>query len=123
MVPVTTEAPARLAPTTAHKLNGTGDTLQIYEGNPTFWLPFTHNGTATTKLSDSFRIVTVEGTVHWQTCDEQTCGLPQRQQFTFDLPAAPAVAPDIGAVPPTGVSPMNGNTHFRALQQRRESGK
>ena len=62
----------------------------------------------------------VEGSVRWQACNEETCGLPQRQRFAFQIPAAPAVAPDMGPVPSPGVPQMNGDSHFRTMQQRHE---
>jgi hypothetical protein len=80
--------PAVLPPTTPHTLTGTGETLQIFEGDVLFRVPLTHMGRSLTRLDDGSFVQRVEGTVRWQSCDDDVCHLPRTERFTVDIPAA-----------------------------------
>ncbi len=80
--------PAILPPTTAHTLAGTGETLQIFEGDVLIRVPLTHMGRSLTRLDDGSLVQRVNGTVRWQSCDEDVCHLPRTERFSIDIPAA-----------------------------------
>jgi hypothetical protein len=68
---------------------------------------------------DGVRTVTVSGTVCWQACDENECGLPASQDFSFQVEAGFPVLPDMG--PGEGRVPaMNGAAHFKKMVDRRK---
>jgi len=79
LIVLRTVAPA----TTPHQLS-TGETLQVYEGDVTLRVRFCHNGsTMRSPGADELRIA---GRVHYQSCDDQSCGLPQSEPFEFTIP-------------------------------------
>jgi hypothetical protein len=104
-------------------LSGTGDTLNVYDGNVTLRQPITQNGAAGEKI-DGQRMITVNGEVRWQACDDARCGLPQRQRFELQIPAGRITLPDIGPAAAKGrAEPMNGAKHMaRMIERRRDSG-
>ena len=105
-------------PTSPLTLSGTGDTLQVYEGDVVLRLPVAQNATAI-KKEDGKRWVTVSGRMVWQSCDEHECGLPESQPFSFRVETLPAVYADMG--PTEGKVPaMNGAAHFARMQQRNQ---
>jgi hypothetical protein len=108
-----------LAPATSPlTLAGSGDTLQVYEGDVVLRLPVAQNARAMEKV-DGVRTVTVSGTVCWQACDENECGLPASQDFSFQVEAGFPVLPDMG--PGEGRVPaMNGAAHFKKMVDRRK---
>lgn len=92
-------------------------TLEVYEGDVVIRLPVAQNGRAIEKDDDG-RWVSISGSVRWQACDTETCGLPQEQRFSFRVPAAFTVMADMG--PGEGRVPsMNGAAHFQELTARR----
>ena len=101
-------------------LSGTGDTLDVYEGDVTLRLPITHNGTLGTKV-DGQRLISISGEVRWQACDEHACGLPQWQRFEVEIPAGRMWLGDIGRNPTgDGTEPTSGAKHFARMVQRRQ---
>jgi hypothetical protein len=110
-----------LAPVTSPlTLAGSGDTLQVYEGDVVLRLPVAQNARAMEKV-DGVRTVTVSGTVRWQACDENECGLPASQDFSFQVEAGFPVLSDMG--PGEGRVPaMNGAAHFKKMIDRRKQG-
>jgi len=104
-------------PTFPLTLSGTGDTLQVYDGDVVLRLPVTQNSRNTTK-TDEGRFVTVSGRVRWQACDEAECFLPRSQEFSFTVEATFPVLADMG--PGEGRVPaMNGARHFQKMIDRR----
>ncbi len=100
-------------------LAGTGETLQVYDGDVTLRLPVTQNGTAGEKI-DGRRMITIGGEVRWQVCDETACGLPQRQHFEIQIASGRITLPDIGPAAAAGRAvPMNGADHFARMTERR----
>jgi hypothetical protein len=80
--------PAVPPPTKPHTLAGTGETLQIFEGDVLIRVPLTHLGRSLTRLDDGSFVQRVTGTVRWQSCDDDVCHLPRRERFIIDIPAA-----------------------------------
>ncbi|MEM9607182.1 MAG: protein-disulfide reductase DsbD domain-containing protein [Actinomycetota bacterium] len=79
--------PARLPPTSPHTL-GTGETLQIFDGDVTVRVPMTHLGRALVPADDGRTVVRLTGTVRWQSCDDEACHLPRNESFSIEVPAA-----------------------------------
>lgn len=102
--------------TTPMTLTGEGHTLQVYEGNVVLRLPIAQNGRAIEKDEDG-RWVSIVGKVQWQACDDEKCGTPEEQSFSFRVPAAFTVMADMG--PGEGRVPsMNGAEHFKKMTER-----
>ena len=99
-------------------LTGDGHTLEVYEGDVAIRLPVAQNGRAIEKDDDG-RWVSISGNVRWQACDTEACGLPQEQRFSFRVPAAFMVLPDMGSGEGR-VPSMNGAVHFQELTARRK---
>jgi hypothetical protein len=101
-------------------LTGSGDTLQVYEGDVVLRLPVTQNARAMHKDDDG-RYVTISGRVHWQACDDAECFLPDSLPFSFRIEAGFPVLGDMG--PGEGRVPaMNGAAHFQRMIDRRTDG-
>ncbi|MEL7206898.1 MAG: protein-disulfide reductase DsbD domain-containing protein [Actinomycetota bacterium] len=104
-------------PTSPLTLSGTGQTLQVYEGDVVLRLPVTQNARAMHKDDDG-RYVTISGRLRWQACNEVECFLPASLPFSFRVEAAFPVLGDLG--PGEGRVPaMNGAAHFQKMIDRR----
>ena len=108
-----------VVPPTTELVLPTGESLQVFEGGAggvlRYYAPFTVAGGMT--VSGDAPGVTISGTVHWQSCDDQACGLPQQQRFSFELELAPMVVP---ARKP-GEGQMDFARHFARMSERREA--
>jgi hypothetical protein len=105
-------------PTSPLTLAGTGETLQVYDGDVVLRLPVAQNSRAMEKV-DGKRYVTVSGKVRWQACDDEQCGLPQSTSFSFRVETSFTVLSDMG--PSEGRVPaMNGAAHFQKMIDRRK---
>lgn len=106
-------------PTAPLTLSGSGDTLQVYEGDVVLRLPVAQNARHMQKDDDG-RFVTISGQVRWQACDDVECFLPESMPFSFRVEAGFPVLGDMG--PGVGRVPaMNGSQHFQRLIDRRAS--
>lgn len=104
-------------PTTPLTLSGSGQTLQVYEGDVVLRLPVAQNARAMVKGDDG-RYVTISGQVRWQACNDVECLLPASLPFSFRVEAGFPVLGDMG--PGEGRVPaMNGASHFKKLIDRR----
>lgn len=104
-------------PTSPLTLAGSGETLQVYEGDVVLRLPVTQNARKMQKDDDG-RFVTISGRVRWQACDDTECFLPESMPFSFRVEAGFPVLGDMG--PGVGRVPaMNGAQHFQRLIDRR----
>jgi len=104
-------------PTAPLTLSGSGETLQVYEGDVVLRLPVTQNARHMQK-DDQGRFVTISGRVRWQACDDTECFLPESMPFSFRVEAGFPVLGDMG--PGVGRVPaMNGAQHFQRLIDRR----
>ncbi|WP_419865493.1 protein-disulfide reductase DsbD domain-containing protein [Candidatus Poriferisodalis sp.] len=104
-------------PTSPLTLTGSGETLQVYEGDVVLRLPVAQNARKMQK-DDEGRFVTISGRVRWQACDDAECFLPQSMPFSFRMEAGFPVLGDMG--PGVGRVPaMNGAQHFQRLIDRR----
>ena len=104
-------------PTSPLTLSGSGETLQVYEGDVVLRLPVAQNARNMQKDDDG-RFVTISGQVRWQACDDVECFLPESMPFSFRIEAGFPVLGDIG--PGVGRVPaMNGAQHFQRLIDRR----
>lgn len=105
-------------PTSKLTLAGSGETLEVYEGDVVLRLPIAQNARAMQK-ADGKRYVDISGKVRWQACDDVECGLPKSQSFDFRVEAGFAILPDMG--PGEGRVPaMNGAAHFKKMVDRRK---
>lgn len=101
-------------------LSATGETLEVYEGDVVLRRPVTQNGRAGEKIGAG-RLITITGEVRWQACDDQQCGLPQRQRFEVQIPAGRITLPDIGPAAAKGrAKSMNGAAHMKRMVERRQ---
>ncbi len=107
-------------PTSTLTLSGSGQTLEVYDGDVALRLPVTQNARAMQKDGDG-RFVMISGRVRWQACDDVECFLPESLPFSFRVEAGFPVLGDMG--PGVGRVPaMNGAAHFqRMIDRRREA--
>lgn len=108
--------PTQYPPSRTHTLAGTGEVLQVFDGSRSgvvrLVVPFTH----TLLSKKGGETVRLRGTVRWQSCDDQSCSLPQQRAFEFSIPAAPTNIPHYREVLP---GQMDFNEHFAVLNSRR----
>lgn len=105
-------------PTTPLTLAGSGDTLQVYDGDVVLRLPVTQNARHMQKDDDG-RFVIISGRVRWQACDQTECFLPDSVPFSFRVEAGFPMLGDMG--PGEGRVPaMNGAAHFQKMIERRK---
>jgi hypothetical protein len=98
-------------------LAGSGDTLEVYDGDVVLRQPVAQNARAMEKV-DGKRYVNVSGRVRWQACNDVECGLAQSTRFSFRVEAGFPVLADMG--PGEGRVPaMNGAAHFQKMKDRR----
>ena len=103
-------------PTEPLTLSGSGQTLQVYQGDVVLRLPVAQNARHMQK-DDQGRFVTISGRVRWQACDDVECFLPESMPFSFRVEAGFPVLGDMG--PGVGRVPaMNGARHFQRLIDR-----
>ena len=111
--------PPLAPPTSTLTLSGSGETLQVYEGDVVLRLPIAQNARAMHK-DDEGRHVTISGRVRWQACNDVECLLPESQPFSFRVEAGFPVLGDMG--PGEGRVPaMNGAAHFQKMIDRRRA--
>ena len=104
-------------PTSALTLSGSGETLQVYDGDVVLRLPVAQNARAMHKDDDG-RYVMISGRVRWQACTDVECFLPESSPFSFRVEAGFPVLGDMG--PGEGRVPaMNGAAHFQKMIDRR----
>jgi hypothetical protein len=109
---------ALLAPPASElTLSGSGDTLQVYDGDVVLRLPVAQNARAMQKDDDG-RYVMISGRVCWQACNDVECFLSESLPFSFRVEASFPVLGDMG--PGEGRVPaMNGVAHFQKMIDRR----
>lgn len=107
-------------PTSSLTLGGSGETVQIFDGNERgevlVRVPITHFSRSTTKLDDGTSVQPVTGTVRWQACDSDTCQLPRTESFAIDIPAQAMDRAGREARSDTG---MDFATHMHKMVTRR----
>ena len=86
---VGTETP----PTKLHTL-ATGETLQIFEGDVTLKVRFSHNGIGMRSKGDTELSLT--GRVRYQSCDDESCGFPASEPFDLTVELAPIARARLG---------------------------
>ena len=97
-------------------LRRTGETLSVHQGDVVLRRAVAQNGNGGREANGQ-RHVQITGEVRWQSCDDESCGLPQRQRFSLEVPASPMVRSDIGPGAKSAV-PMNGTKHFERMIDR-----
>ena len=81
-----TEAPI-LPPTTPLRLEGLGLELPVWSGTFDLQVPFFANGELASECRPlDAETATVEVSVRYQACDDQTCLLPRTETYSFELP-------------------------------------
>ena len=105
-----------LPATRPHTLEGTGETLQVFDGDVVVRVPITHIGRSTTTRDDGVEVQPITGTVRWQACDDHTCHLPRTETFSIEIPVGAAVSQADDMADPDG---MNVATHFVAMTARK----
>ena len=75
-----------------HTLGSSGERFNVHTGHFELRLPITVNVANIRKVPE----VTITGEVLWQTCDDDVCDLPQREQFSLTLPIEQPPAPALG---------------------------
>ena len=84
-----TAQPAHFPPTHEMTLEGTGETLHVYEGDVRIRMPLLYNGGRVPRNDDGVRTLDLTGTVRWQSCDDQTCHIPRTEPFTLTVKVEP----------------------------------
>lgn len=93
-------------PTHPMVLEGTGETLHVFEGDVRITAPLLYNGTPVKPDEHGQRTVQVTGTVRWQSCDDHTCHIPRTESFALTVPVrAPNVPGMLGADAPARETP------------------
>ena len=108
-------------PPTSSLTLATGETLNIFEnthdGNAVVVrIPIAQLSRRLTTLDDGAVVQRITGTVRWQACDDDTCGLPQTESFSVEIPAADASRSEDELSNPDG---MDVRTHFVGMVARR----
>jgi DsbC/DsbD-like thiol-disulfide interchange protein len=111
----------QLPPTHPHTLQGTGEELQIFDGDVLIRIPITHNQRSTVERDDGSRVVPISGTVRWQSCDDEICNLPATYRFELDVPAVGSNVPAVR--PKEGSTRMDFRKHFSAMKHRHDEPK
>ncbi len=78
----------RLPPTSPLTLAGTGETLQVFDGDVEIRIPIAHMTRGVTEDDAGNLVIAVTGTIRWQSCDVHTCQLPRHEPFALSIPAA-----------------------------------
>lgn len=107
-------------PTHEHVLDGTGETLQVFDGDAQgtvrLIVPFMHNGS---RVNDAGE-VTLSGTVRWQACDDVTCSVPGSHRFELRIPAGRSVLPHYPTEDrPLESGQMDSTHHLGVMRDRR----
>lgn len=76
----------QLPPTHPMVLQGTGETLHVYEGDVQIRVPMLFNGFPPEPDAQGTVAVDVTGTVRWQSCDDHTCHIPRSEPFSLTIP-------------------------------------
>lgn len=76
---------AQFPPTHPLVLEGTGETLHVYEGDVRIRVPMLYNGFPPDRDERGHRNVEVTGTVRWQSCDDHSCHIPRSEPFSLTV--------------------------------------
>lgn len=91
--------PAVFPPTHEMTLEGTGETLHVYDGDVRVRVPLLYNGGRVATNDDGTRSVEITGTIRWQSCDDHSCHIPRTETFSLtapiELPNVPKMLDDI----------------------------
>lgn len=80
-----TAQPGHFPPTSEMTLEGTGETLHVYDSDVRVRIPLVYNGGRIEPDAHGVRTVEITGTLRWQSCDEHTCHIPRTEAFTLSL--------------------------------------
>jgi len=99
----------------------TGEVLNVFEGSGPegevlVRVPVAQLSRRLTTLDCGDVVQRITGTVRWQACDDQACGLPRTETFVLEVPAAPAPRPEDEFQATDG---MDIRTHFVGMVARR----
>jgi hypothetical protein len=107
-------------PTRPLTLDGTGETLQVYEGDVVLRVPFSHSATILgADAGEGGGALTISGCVRWQACDDAACGLPASAPFRFTIDLAPMSQLRFGDVKD---GEMDSGPFLHQMTQRRTAG-
>jgi len=79
-------------PTHPMVLEGTGETLHVYEGDVRIRVPVLYNAARFKPDENGDTVIEVSGTVQWQSCDDHVCHIPRTERFSLTIPV---VAPNV----------------------------
>lgn len=80
-----TAQPAYFPPTHEMTLEGTGETLHVYEGDVRIRMPLVYNGGRIARSEDGTRTVEITGVIRWQSCDDRVCHIPRSEPFRLTV--------------------------------------
>ena len=99
-----------------HSLSGTSEIFEVHHGQVELRLPITINGVVTKEGGPPK--VTITGTLHWQSCDDQVCDLPTSHRFELTVPIDKPVLPKIGVPEEKRTTEPRAGKHFQQLIHR-----
>lgn len=82
--------PHRFPPSKVLELAGTGERIDVFEGDVEIRVPLVHRPAE----GDEGASVTLAGEVRWQSCTDETCFLPASERFAVDVEVGRAARPD-----------------------------
>ncbi|MFK7917394.1 MAG: protein-disulfide reductase DsbD domain-containing protein [Ilumatobacter sp.] len=85
--------PAYFPPTHEMTLEGTGETLHVYEGDVRIQVPLLYGGRRVTPNADGTHTIDITGTIRWQSCDDHTCHIPRSETFSLTVGVEAANVP------------------------------
>ncbi len=100
-------------PGTPHKLTGTDEVFDVYDGVFELRIPVTVNSVAGGET-------TLTGEVVWQSCDDSVCDIPAKQKFALTLPISESPPLALGSKKGAELEP-NAMAHFIKMKTRRET--
>ena len=100
-----------------HVLANSDERFAVHHHSVELRLPITINGAVT--QSDGPDSVALNGTLHWQTCDDTVCDIPASSRFSLTVPVAGIVASALRS--DTDDSEPNVAQHWQHMQTRHKT--
>jgi hypothetical protein len=103
-------------PSETHSLSETAETFQVHHGQLVLRLPVTINGMVTGEERNNE--IVIEGTVRWQSCDDEVCDLPGKHRFELTVPVEAPMIPQIRVPDDERTIEPRAGEHFQHMVNR-----